>query len=227
MSAEVVDAFINGNYNFVIVEYDFKYCAYRSERRHLLETGNPCDCHKTEHGQKISDLFTKAKMIYWMSERQGQIVESKLPALAKKNSLVISSVFDDETLDILATFRHKRVIEPRTTGVLGSGSWIKGIEQTLAWCKLRNKNVVSIADKDYKSFLTKLAKVQELVFMPQDYDTCPRVTIEAKLMGIDLTLNDNVLHKNEVWFSGSVETTDLYLRQSAADFWDSFTTATK
>ena len=54
--------------------------------------------------------------------------------------------------------------------------------------------------------------------MPLDYDTCPRVVIEAKLLGLDLILTDNVLHKDEDWFVGSVEKPEAYLRINSDKF---------
>ena len=33
------------NLNYMIVEYDYKFCQYRSIDLHKRETGNDCDCH--------------------------------------------------------------------------------------------------------------------------------------------------------------------------------------
>jgi hypothetical protein len=103
--------------------------------------------------------------------------------------------------------------------VLGSGSWIKGIEETQKWCKLNRKPFETLPKLPYNQFLEVLNKYQGFVFMPLDKDTCPRVTIEAKLMGLNLHLNQNVLSKDDPWFAGTPEDCDAYLRTRASFFW--------
>jgi hypothetical protein len=51
------------------------------------------------------------------------------------------------------------------------------------------------------------------------FDTAPRLTIEAKLLGLKLDLNENVQHKNEPWFVGSVEEAHAHLGDLAEKFW--------
>ena len=45
--------------------------------------------------------------------------------------------------------------------------------------------------------------------------------IEAKLLGCELILNDNVQHKDEEWFAGSIEETFEYLESRTKVFWES------
>ena len=54
--------------------------------------------------------------------------------------------------------------------------------------------------EDYYAFLEKLSNSRGLIFHPAGFDTCPRVTIEAKLLGCELDLGDMVQHKDEEWF---------------------------
>lgn len=69
--------------------------------------------------------------------------------------------------------------------------------------------------------LKKFAESKGLIFTPTEFDTCARVTIEAKLLGCDLILNDNVQHKDEVWFS-SRETIISYLKKQLTEFWSRY-----
>ena len=45
---------IIGNMKYSIVEYDYKYCMYRSPEKHHAITGTPCNCHNEPHGKMIS-----------------------------------------------------------------------------------------------------------------------------------------------------------------------------
>ena len=57
-----------------------------------------------------------------------------------------------------------------------------------------------------------------IIFRPLDYDTCPRIVIEAKLLGCDLILNDYVQHKDEDWFL-TQESCYKYLKNRPEEFW--------
>jgi hypothetical protein len=59
------------------------------------------------------------------------------------------------------------------------------------------------------------------VFKPTGLDTCPRYVIEAKLLGCDLELNENVQHTNEEWFTAdNIDETISYLKSRKSYFWD-------
>jgi hypothetical protein len=205
---------------YSVIEYDFKFCSWRTLSLHMHMTNSPCNCASTSHGRWIEKFYNKAKHLFWMSARQRDIFENFLPSLHSHPSQhVLSSVFDTETLDLLATMRNTfRVKEPKAA-ILGSGPWIKGIEQTEAWCRSREMKYVKLARKPYHEFLSDLAKYETFVFRPSDYDPCPRVVIEAKLLGLDLSLNHNVLHKDEEWFKGTPAEIDAYLRNNADILW--------
>lgn len=209
--------------DYVIVEYDLKFCAYRSQQLHFLQTqGISCDCKNTDHGRLMSEFYSSAKHVFWMAEKQIDLYEKNLGIELRSKSTVLSSCFSDEQLDLLRDCERKSVKETNKLAVLGSGSWIKGIKESMAWCKLHNKQFEAIPAMDYNSFIRKLAGFTGLVFKPLDFDTCPRLVIEAKLLGLQLYLNDNVLHKDEAWFKDStVDELQNYLRKNKQEkFWE-------
>ena len=44
-----------------------------------------------------------------------------------------------------------------------------------------------------------------LIFKPLGGDTCPRIVIEAMMLGCQIEMNENVQHKDEQWFSNKEE----------------------
>ena len=68
--------------------------------------------------------------------------------------------------------------------------------------------------------LTKLAKSKGVCFKPTGLDTCPRFIIEAKLLGCELELNDNVQHTSEEWFNTDNTASIVeYLKNRKDLFW--------
>ena len=93
------------NLDYAVLEYDYKFCHYRSVEKHAYETGSECDCHNQIHGKMISAFYHGSKSIWWMSEKQQQIYHSRFPFLDTNHSVVLSSVFDEEFFQTAATLK--------------------------------------------------------------------------------------------------------------------------
>jgi hypothetical protein len=225
--ASALSHLATGGFQYSVIEYDYKYCMFRSEVLHQKQTGQPCDCPLRPHGILVEKLYAGAQRIFWMSEAQKEHFLSRIPALIfgpPEQHVVLSSVFSDEALDTILGLREVHTdavakLPVKIWAVQGSQNWIKGTEDAVKWCAEQKMPVKVLGQQTYDKFLVDLAKSSGLVFRPLDFDTCPRIVIEAKLMGLDLELNDNVQHKNEPWFTGTVEDTVSYLRSRGAHFW--------
>ena len=59
---------IVANLDYAVVEYDYKFCKWRSPEKHLSIEGVECNCHEEMHGKLYSSLLLGAKKMFWMSE---------------------------------------------------------------------------------------------------------------------------------------------------------------
>ena len=75
-----------------------------------------------------------------------------------------------------------------------------------------------VSDLAYHELIIKMSTSKGLIFRPLGGDTCPRIVIEANLLGCDLILNDNVQHKDEDWFSTRNSCLE-YLKNRTNIFW--------
>ena len=212
---------IVANLSYSVLEYDYKFCKYRSMEKHKFAENNDCDCDNSQHGKLVSAFYYGAKSLYWMSEGQQKIYLEKFPFLAEKHSTVLSSVFSDEFFVLLKQLREKNKEENRKGWiVLGSNSWIKGAEQAENWCKSKKYEYEVVWNLSHKDLLEKLSLAEGFVYLPQGNDTCPRMVIEAKLLGCKLELNDYVQHKDEEWFATeNLLEIEEYLYGSRELFW--------
>ena len=212
---------------YSVIEYDFKFCLYRVPNKHKEINHGVCDCAKSERGILIKNFYLNARNIFWMSEGQKNKFEEYVPELkTKTNSFILSSAFSNESLEFFKKLRTNNAAKTETAcALLSGGSWIKGVEQTKQWLEKSEIRYKQIPNLPYQQFLSELAKFNSLAFMPADWDTCPRLVIEAVLLGLNvLHLNDNVLHKNEAWFKEfNIETIENYLKQRPVFFWDKIT----
>jgi len=215
---------IVANLQYSILEYDYKYCRYRSPEKHESITGSPCDCHTQINGKLVSAFYHGANSMWWMSEAQKNWYHNLFPFLSEKPGIVLSSVFSKDTLGKIKALRNnlKSNIERKTWIVLGSESWIKGFDAAKKWCDDTGKEQQILWNLPYDSTLACMASAEGFVYLPKGKDTCPRMVIEAKLLGCKLHLNDNVQHKDEEWFqTDDLESIEEYLYAAPMLFWNS------
>jgi hypothetical protein len=223
---ESIGFLIENKIKYSIIEFDYKYCMFRSEVMHKQQTGNSCDCMLKPVGLLVESFFENADKIFWMSEAQKEHFLSRVPSLNfcdEGKHVVQSSTFSDESIEKLLLLRKQkeqnRKLPIKIWGVQGSQNWIKGTEQTIKYCNEKKYAMRVLQNMQYDDFLLELSKCDGLVFHPLDFDTCPRVVIEARLMGLDLDINDNVQIKNEAWLLGSQEDLLNFLRSRKENFW--------
>ncbi len=221
MNLELIPSIVGNSLKYAILEYDYKFCKHRSPEKHASSEGKPCDCQNDMHGKMISAFYFGSRSLWWMSEKQRDKYLTMFPFLEEKQNTVLSSVFDDPFFVKIKMLRDAQVGKPRKGWiVLGSNSWIKGQDDAVDWCKKNNKEYEIVWNLPYFQLLEKLAQSEGLIYLPKGGDTCPRLVIEAKLLGCKLQLNDNVQHKDEIWFStDDIEDTESYLFLSRSRFW--------
>lgn len=208
------------DYSYSVIEYDFKFCLYRNVSMHLLQKGElNCDCSK-EHKDTIQNFYTNAKKRYWMSEKQLAFTSLYIDLKdTNEKDFVLSSVFKKETLDKLLLLKQIPK-EIGSYGFLKEGSWVKGIQLAKDYIKSNNiQNIKELNNPNYDLFLKDVASCENLIFTPLGWDTCPRLVIEAMLMGVNVIVNDNVFHIDEEWLK-TEETQLTYLRNNVNQiFW--------
>jgi hypothetical protein len=215
----VMDLASVGKLKYVVLEYDFKICSYRSFEGHRHFTGSECNCATEDHGLFVRDFYKNASHVFWMSRKQQQMFFDRAPELTDGLSTVLSSVFSEETLADLKELRKVAIKSPSLYAYQGTGSWIKGCEETKQWLIAKRKPAEALPKLPYNQLLEKLARYKGFAFAPLGNDTCPRIVIEAKLLGCELLLNKNVLHADEDWFTGTIEDAENYLRSRPRVFW--------
>ena len=222
MDVQLIPSIV-ANLNYSILEYDYKFCKYRSVEKHQANEQSPCDCHEQVHGKLVSAFFYGAKSLWFMSEQQQKLYFDRFPFLRERESWVLSSVFNDQFFLSVKMLREKYKDHERSGWlVVGSSSWIKGTEAAVKWCQENGKEFKLMQGWPYGKVLEEMAQAEGFVYLPPGGDTCPRTVIEAKLLGCELHLNENVQHKNEEWFADvPMLDTEAYLYAARDRFWAS------
>ena len=203
------------NLDYSVIEYDYKYCKYRSAKKHIEIEGS-CNCATSTHGKLIATFYAKSKTNFWMSKKQLEKYQQLYPFLTDDKNVVLSSVFNRSTLEYLSNLDTKK--KNNKWLILDSPSWIKGKDAAVQYAKKHDLEYELVWGLGYQQLLNKLASSKGLIFLPLGADTCPRLVIEAKLLGCEVISNENVQHMDENW-SKTKESTFSYLFTSGARFW--------
>jgi hypothetical protein len=205
--------------NYSVIEYDYKFCKLRLPEKHK-SFNEECKCEQDFQGKLISLFYNSAKSLWFMSKKQMDIYTNKFPFLKKESTEVLSSIFDKETLNLMDHLTNKNKDRKDVWLIQSSNSWVKGTQNTIEYAKTNNLNFEVFQGLTYTEMLEKFSNSKGFLFLPNGEDTCPRTVIEAKLLGCELILNDNVQHKDELWFSGDRQACVDYLSSRAEYFWE-------
>ena len=228
MNSQLIPTIVS-NLNYCIVEYDYKFCRYRSIEKHLSAEMKECDCANDMHGKLTSAFFHGATTVFYMSYAQMKRYHDRFPFLAEEegsNQFVLSSCFSDEFFATVKLLRDVAQNKDRKGWlVLGSSSWIKGTDAAVQWCKDNNKEYEILQGLNHREVLEKMSVAEGFVYLPLGGDTCPRMVIEAQLLGCELKINDNVQHSTEIPFcENNIEEIETYLYANRDVFWNTVKT---
>tara|TARA_R110002020_G_scaffold84888_12_gene209921 strand:- start:1410 stop:3494 length:2085 start_codon:yes stop_codon:yes gene_type:complete len=221
LNNETINTIINSGVKYYFIEFDYKYCEYRNPTLYKFLEDEKCDYTQTERGQTITKFINNSVATFFMSDGQMDIYTRDLKNLESNKLSVLSSTFQDSFFDKINKLNSENKDADRTKWiVLGSRSWVKGAKESEKWCKDNNLDYEVINNISHDQLLEKLSTAKGICFKPTGLDTCPRFVIEAKLLGCELELNENVQHLNEDWFS--TDNTDNiveYLKSRKQFFW--------
>ena len=205
------------NINYSIVEYDYKFCQFRSLEKHLHLAKENCDCVQKPAGKINKIFYGYANKIWFMSDKQKSIFLEQVPTINAEKCETLSSVFSTGDLRFMESIKDNE--KNNKYLILASDSWIKNTKESIQYAEDNNLSYELVGGMPYHELLIKLSTSKGLIFIPVGGDTCPRIVIEAKLLNCDLILNDNVQHKNEKWFTGSHKDCYEYMTERSNKFW--------
>ena len=220
LSDEIIQNIIDSGVSYTFVEFDYKFCKHRNPKLYEMVERTTCDYKNTERGKVFTSFCNSAKSVFFMSSEQMKIHKSSLPGITNENMFVLSSLFDESFFAYIERLQDLSKNKNNKWVVLGSRSWVKGLNETESHCKEKGYDYEVLWNLNYKEFLEKLAESRGLCFKPTGLDTCPRIVIEAKLLGCELDINELVQHGNEEWFKQDKDSVINYLKSRPSFFWE-------
>ena len=207
------------NCSYSIIEYDYKICKYRSFELHEINEEKPCDCETTPYGKLNSAFYAYAEKVWFMSEKQKNMIQGKIPVLKKENCEVLNSIFALGDLNFMNSIKDNE--KNNKYLILDSDSPVKPKTKAIKYAEENNLEYELVSNLPYHELLIKMSTSKGLIFLPIASDTCPRLVMEAKMLGCELILNEHVQHKDEPWFK-TQESCYEHMQNRTDIFWNHY-----
>ena len=94
------------------------------------------------------------------------------------------------------------------------------MKESVRYCEENNLEYNIIGDPDYSKFLEILSLYSTLVFHPSTPETCCRVILEAKMMGLKIITNKLIGASYEKWYNLNGKELRDYMKNKRENFAD-------
>ena len=151
-----------------------------------------------------------------------KIHNDSLMGIDPKKKTVLSSCFSSEDMLLMSELR-KKTKNKKFAIIDGKGGWhteAKGIKPSIEYAESNNIEYDVIKTETHHEMLHLLSDYKGLINKPIIDDTCPRVTIEAKLMGLEVILDEMSQHITEEWWKQTPGKIIKYLSSRPKLFWE-------
>lgn len=193
--------------NYIILEHDYKFVRSRHPWRY-----DNCIVPENEVVNKI--IYKNAKAVFVQTDDHLDVFKRN-----NINGNFISlkcSVWNKEELEYLDHLRNKNKTKKSKFCVVESDNWIKnqqGAERWLSDLKLDYDLVKS--NNNSKEFLEALSEYAALVFLPVARESCCRLIVEAKCMGLNVVTTPNSGAFQSNWYTLPAGQLVKYLRDQS------------
>jgi len=214
--------YVLDNLPFVKIEFDYGYCINRGRIPHRILSKEECNCPNSYLKEVYQKIRKNALHIFFMSDGQMKIHDEYLPEVPIENKSVLSSCFSESHMLLFNELKQKRK-NKKYAIIDGNGGWhteAKGIKESIKYAESNALDFDLIKTDNHLDMLHKLSEYKGLISMPIIEDTCPRITIEARYMGLEVVTNTNSQHITEYWWKDTDEKAFSFTESRPKYFWN-------
>jgi len=190
---------------FFKIEFDYGYCIYRGRIPHKELGGSTCDCTKNPQAKAYQEIYNlikhRSSAIFYMSREQMDFHIQDV-GIDESKCHILSSCFTRDFYPLVRTL--SQVPKNNKFAIIdGQGGWhsiAKGVDKAIKIAKDYKMEYDILKTSSHGELMEKLCRYRGLIFQPIIHDTCPRITIEARLLNLELLINEKCQHVSEPWW---------------------------
>lgn len=145
-------------------------------------------------------FYNNAKAIFLQTDFHKSIYD--LNNIGHNRISLKTTFFSVEEISLLRKVLSEKVTYTRSFCVLASGVWLKGVKEAEQLCKNNNWDFGYLHHSDTREeFLNDLSKYSTLVFLPLTPESCCRLVMEARMLGLNVITSRNYGAPLSSWFN--------------------------
>lgn len=183
--------YLKDHCSYVIYEHDHKYLKRRNPIFYV-------DFHAPKEELNHYYFYKYAKAVICLTQLAVDVFQKNtgLTNVVK----IGASVWRDSDLQYINEIRKDN--KKNCYAIMDNDNPIKKKRECIEYCQKNNLKYELIKDKDNKEFLKKLNEYEGLVFMTGHLETCCRIVVEAKMLGMKVITQKKLIGAaSEEWYS--------------------------
>lgn len=175
--------------NYVIYEHDHKYCKTRNPGLYI-------DYVVPSEAQCNLEFYNSARAVFCMTKLHKEIMDLNIECNSVK---LDGSFWTTEELNLI----EKLSTNPKNNKyfIYGNESYHKGLAPSINKAQELNLDFDIIPNQNTREeFLTILSTYKGLMFQPLSPETCSRLAVEARMLGLHVITNAMTGAASEDWF---------------------------
>jgi hypothetical protein len=206
---------VAGTNRHIAFEHDLRVCRWRGNFPKSIDPAHRrshrCWCPHPES----REFFASARVIF-LTTLQERIFRNN-PYFSCGTSRVLgSSLFEQEKLERAAAAPDRK---RSGTVVFASPHRIKGFAEAQRYCRERDIEPSVIRGLPPQGVLELFAQSERFVYLPIGPEWAGRMVVEARLLGCEVVLNDNVGVAGEAFWKGGRAQALAFISDGPARFW--------
>lgn len=211
--------YIAENTSYILFEHDMRICRYdgdfsRAKKEPVHYFLKRCICPHFY----LKKLYTNSMGAIFLTKRQYDVYKNNPFFKIKKMEILGSSAFDRSFFERIPKFRKKSV-EKSGSAVFYSPHPVKGYNQSRDYCINRGVNPVEIFNKTPEEVFNILEKSEQFVYLPIGMEWAGRMPVEARFLGCEVIVNENVGVAGESWWNLNDDIAYDFVKDTPARFW--------
>jgi hypothetical protein len=182
--------FISKNCKYIIYEHDYKFLSLRDPAKYENCNPGPNDVINLE-------FYNNALCVFLQTTKHAEIYKNTTGL--SNYETINGSLWSKSNFEALE--KYCNVEKQDKCAIVGYKYFNKGTINSIEYCMKNNIQYDIVqTDQFFEPFIANLSKYKKLIFMPVCYESCSRITLEARMLNMSVTLNKNVPVQFEEYF---------------------------
>jgi hypothetical protein len=204
---------------YVLFEHDVRVCRWRGNffgsRERFHGDLSRCWCpHRS-----LWPLLDHAHGLVYLTRRQRGVYLANPFYREPPCEILGCSLFGEAFFARVAEAARATAATRRGTWVLHSPNRIKGTERALDYCRARGWDASALRNLAPAEVLDRLAVAERFVYLPGALEPAGRMPVEARALGCEVVVNDNLGVGGEPWWEGERDQALAFLAAAPERFW--------